>query len=200
MATGTRPRTCILTRRLHLLAPDPNPALGQARAVADFFSRNADYFAPWDPPHGPDDNTPEAVQGRLVTGAAAFDAGQGWRWWLARADDPQRVIGSVSLSKLSRGALQSCSLGYSLDALFQGRGLMHEALQAVVAEAFSPAINLHRLQAGVRPENSRSLAVLARLGFADEGLARDYLYIDGAWRDHRLFAITNPAFIAPDGW
>ena len=102
MATGTRPRTCILTRRLHLLAPDPNPALGQARAVADFFSRNADHFAPWDPPRGPDDNTPEAVQGRLVTGAAAFDAGQGWRWWLARADDPQRVIGSVSLQGKAR--------------------------------------------------------------------------------------------------
>ena len=200
MVTAIRPPSGIVTRRLHLLAPDPDPALGQARAVADFFSRNADHFAPWDPPRGPDDNTPEAVQGRLVTGAAAFDAGQAWRWWLARADDPQRVVGSVSLSNLSRGAFQSCSLGYSLDALCQGSGLMHEALQAVVAKAFSPAINLHRLQAGVRPENSRSLAVLHRLGFADEGLARNYLYINGAWRDHRLFAIINPAFMAPAHW
>jgi ribosomal-protein-alanine N-acetyltransferase len=77
---------------------------------------------------------------------------------------------------------------------------MHEALQAVIGEAFSTAINLHRLHAGVRPENHRSLAVLARLSFADEGLARDYLYIDGAWRDHRLFARLNPAFIAPAHW
>ena len=52
----------------------------------------------------------------------------------------------------------------------------------------------------MQPENGRSLAVLARLGFADEGLARHYLYIDGAWRDHRLLAITNPAFMAPVGW
>ena len=71
---------------------------------------------------------------------------------------------------------------------------MHEALQAVIAEAFAPAINLHHLQAGGRPENRRSLAVLARpgparlgwaglgwagLGFTDEGLARDDRYIDG---------------------
>jgi len=47
----------------------------------------------------------------LVIGVSAFDACQGWQWWLALADDPQRVIGSASLSKLSRGTFQNCSLG-----------------------------------------------------------------------------------------
>jgi ribosomal-protein-alanine N-acetyltransferase len=195
-----RTRTRIDTPRLRLLAPDPDPALGQAAAVAAYLARNAAHLAPWDPPRTADEDEPAAVQGRLVTGAAAFGAGLAWRWWLVQAGEPGRVIGSVSLSNLSRGAFQNCSLGYALDAACQGRGLMHEALQAVIAEAFSPAINLHRLQAAVRPENRRSLAVLARSGFADEGLARDYLYIDGAWRDHRLLALTNPAFIAPAHW
>ena len=77
---------------------------------------------------------------------------------------------------------------------------MHEALAAVVAEAFSPAVNLHRIQAAVRPENARSVALLQRTGFRDEGLARDYLFIAGAWRDHRLFARTNPGFAAPAHW
>ena len=190
----------ITTARLQLQAPDPAPAAGQAAAVADFFARNRAHFAPWDPPLPPDDNTAAAVQGQLVTGAAAFAAGQAWRWWLALADAPQRFIGSVSLSNLARGPSQSCALGYSLDASAQGRGLMHEALEAVIAEAFAPAINLHRLQAGVRPENTHSLAVLARLGFVDEGLARSYLYIDGAWRDHRIFSLSNPAFVAPSHW
>ena len=200
MSIGKLPRAHLHTPRLQLRAPDPDPALGQARAIADFLARNDAHFAPWDPPRGAEEHTPEVIQGRLVTGAAAFGASQGWRWWLSLADEPGRVVGSVSLSNLSRGPFQNCSLGYALEAGLQGRGLMHEALQAVIAEAFSPAINLHRLQAAVRPENARSLAVLARLGFADEGLARDYLYIDGAWRDHRLFAITNPAFIPPAGW
>ena len=41
----------------------------------------------------------------------------------------------------------------------------------------------------------RSTALLARLGFEDEGLAREYLFIDGAWRDHRMFALRNAAFV-----
>jgi ribosomal-protein-alanine N-acetyltransferase len=73
-------------------------------------------------------------------------------------------------------------------------------LRAVITKAFAPAINLHRIQAAVRPNNARSLAVLQRLGFREEGLAQDYLFIDGAWRDHRLFAVTNPGFVPPDHW
>ena len=90
--------------------------------------------------------------------------------------------------------------GYGLDAQHTGRGLMNEALSALLDEAFSPAINLHRVQAAIRPENAASLRVVQRLGFREEGLARDYLYIDGAWRDHLLFAVTNPGFIRPESW
>jgi ribosomal-protein-alanine N-acetyltransferase len=193
-------RTRIDTARLRLLAADSDPAAGQARAVADYLARNRPHFAPWDPPLPPDDATPAAVQGRLITGAAAFSGGLAYRWWLTPADDPQRVIGSVHLSNITRGAFHSCTLGYALDAACQGRGLMCEALAAAIAEAFSPVINLHRIQAAVRPENTRSLAVLARLGFDDEGLARDYLFIAGAWRHHRLFALRNPGFVTPPGW
>jgi ribosomal-protein-alanine N-acetyltransferase len=34
------------------------------------------------------------------------------------------------------------------------------------------------------------LRVVEKLGFRDEGLRRAYLHIDGAWRDHRTFALT----------
>mgnify|MGYP006899156455 CR=1 FL=1 len=42
--------------------------------------------------------------------------------------------------------------------------------------------------------------VLARLGFRMEGLARDYLFIDGAWREHQITALTNPGFSEPPDW
>jgi len=192
--------TRLSTPRLLLLAPDGAPAGAQVAAVADFYRRNASHFAPWDPPLPADHAEPEMVRRALADGAEAFATGRALRWWLHPADAPGRVIGSVHLSGLVRGAFQSCNLGYALDAGWQGRGLMHEALQAAIGEAFSPRLNLHRLQAAVRPENSRSLAVLARLGFAEIGLARGYLFIAGGWRDHRLFDLANPDFMRPADW
>ena len=47
------------------------------------------------------------------------------------------------------------------------------------------------------PSNERSAGLARRLGFVPEGIARDYLYIDGAWRDHVLTALTNPAAAKP---
>lgn len=43
------------------------------------------------------------------------------------------------------------------------------------------------------PANRRSGALLARLGFEQEGYARDYLMINGRWEDHVLTALLNPA-------
>lgn len=188
------------TARLLLQAPDAAPANPQVAAVVDFYRRNSAHFAPWNPPLPPDHAAPDRVAQALADGAEAFATGHALRWWLTPASQPDRVIGQVHLSGILRGAFQSCNLGYALDASCQGQGLMHEALHAVVNEAFSPRLNLHRIQAGVRPENHRSLAVLARLGFREIGLARGYLFIHGGWRDHRLFELTNPSFVRPADW
>lgn len=189
-------RPLIETPRLRLQAP----AAALADAVSDYLRRNRAHLAPWDPPLPADHAEPAVLRRALDEAAVVFAGGLALRWWLSPRDAPQRIVGSVHLSSIVRGAFHSCHLGYALDAGCQGRGWMHEALDAAIAEAFSPAVNLHRIQAAVRPENARSVAVLQRLGFRDEGLARDYLYIDGAWRDHRLFARTHAGFVAPAHW
>ncbi len=189
-------RTSITTERLELCAADP----ALAEAVAAFYRRNTAHFARWDPPLPPDHGSLPQVRETLADGRLAFEGGRALRWWLKPAAKPRWVIGSVHLSNIVRGAFQSCTLGYALDLQHTGRGLMHEALQAAIGEAFSPAVNLHRIQAAIRPENAPSLAVVRRLGFAEEGLARDYLYIDGAWRDHLIFTLLNPGFVRPESW
>lgn len=52
--------------------------------------------------------------------------------------------------------------------------------------------HIHRIMANYMPHNKRSGALLARLGFEKEGYAKDYLLIDGQWRDHVLTALTTP--------
>lgn len=173
---------------------------GLAQALCDFHVRNRTHLAPWDPPVPENFFTAAAQAERIRQGLANFDNGSGLRYWLSPADDPSRVVGSIHVNQVSRGAFYSAMLGYSLDAALQGQGLMHEALGAVIAEVFSPRFNLHRLQAAYQPNNVRSGAVLERLGFEHEGLARDYLFINGAWRDHCITALRNPAFFRPSGW
>jgi ribosomal-protein-alanine N-acetyltransferase len=97
--------------------------------------------------------------------------------------------------QIARGPFQSCVLGYQIDQRHEGRGLMLEALTACLGYMFRE-FKLHRVQASHRPENVRSARLLARLGFQSIGVAREYLFIDGAWRDHMLTALTNPAFDA----
>ena len=51
-------------------------------------------------------------------------------------------------------------------------------------------MGLHRIEIAIRPENVRSLRVVAKLGFRPEGLRPRYLHIDGDWRDHLVFALN----------
>jgi ribosomal-protein-alanine N-acetyltransferase len=45
------------------------------------------------------------------------------------------------------------------------------------------------------PENTRSAAILNRLGFEQEGYAKQMLNLDGRWKDHVLNALINPRHI-----
>ncbi|MEI8267510.1 MAG: GNAT family N-acetyltransferase [Betaproteobacteria bacterium] len=183
--------TTLHTARLRLLPVHET----LAASVAAFYQRNAEHLAPWDPPPPPDFATEAFQRERLAKALADVAAGTLLRWWLQPLQDDSRLVGGIGLSQIARGPFQNAMLGYAIDADCQGQGLMREALQAVIEHAFSPGVHLHRLQANVRPENGRSVMLLQRLGFEDEGLAREYLFIDGAWRDHRMFALRSTAFV-----
>jgi ribosomal-protein-alanine N-acetyltransferase len=118
-------------------------------------------------------------------------AGRSLFLFLFRKGDPVAIVGHASLSNVVRGAFQACHLGYALRKGHEGQGLMTEALRAVLRHAFGP-MNLHRVMANHMPSNRRSAAVLRRLGFRREGLAREYLHIDGRWEPHVLNSLVNP--------
>ena len=186
------PLPTIATPRLRLRASDP----AFAEAAADFYLRNRQAHARWNPP------LPEAMfsvdgqRERLAEAATAATVGTGVGWWLFASDEPGVAIGQIHFTQIARRAFCNAMIGYAIDAEREGCGLMREALQAALTEAFSPRVQLHRVQANVRPENTRSLALLSRLGFEREGLAREYLYIDGAWRDHVMTALRHPTWPA----
>jgi [ribosomal protein S5]-alanine N-acetyltransferase len=178
----------IRTERLLLRASDP----AFAAALAAYNRRNRQAHAPWSPPMPETLFTARGQRERLSAAAEAEAAGTQIGWLLCLRGDANAVIGHVRFSQISRGPFCNALLGYTIDSAHEGRGLMREALAAALADAFGPRVALHRVQANARPENTRSLQLLARLGFAVEGLAKEYLFIDGAWRDHVLTALRAP--------
>jgi len=101
-----------------------------------------------------------------------------------------QLIASVNVTNIVHGVFQAGVLGYSVDFSHQGRGYGTEVVGAVVNWCFRNA-GLHRIEANYQPVNERSGKLLRRLGFVVEGYARDYLYIDGEWRDHVLTSKTR---------
>jgi ribosomal-protein-alanine N-acetyltransferase len=166
-----------------------------APLIAEFFRENDEHLKPWDPPRPEGLFTTAFWSVECERAIDDFRDGAVVRWLLFAKDDGTRVIGRINFTQIVRGPFQSCMLGYAIDHRCQGRGLMREALEATVGYAFD-VLNLHRVQANYLPRNARSGRLLARLGFATEGLARNYLYIDGAWRDHVISARINPTFDA----
>lgn len=70
---------------------------------------------------------------------------------------------------------------------------MTQAVRMAVAHGFA-RLGLHRVEANIRPENLRSLALAQRVGFSREGYSPRYLLIDGQWRDHERWALLADAF------
>ncbi|GLX97141.1 GNAT family N-acetyltransferase [Herbidospora sp. NBRC 101105] len=136
--------------------------------------------------------TPEAFQDWM----RRFDGGANLGF-LIRVRETGAAAGMVNINSIIRGRYQGASLGYAAFAPSAGRGYMTEGLTLVLRHAFEE-LRLHRLEANVQPGNTASLAMVRRLGFRYEGLSPDYLYIDGAWRDHERWAVTAPSPWTPD--
>lgn len=102
----------------------------------------------------------------------------------------EKLIGKIKLSNIVYGILRNAFVGYSIDKENQGKGYMKEALNTVCSYAFEE-MGLHRLEASTLMDNSRSQGVLKACGFNELGISEKYLYINGEWRDHKIFYKVN---------
>ncbi len=156
-------------------------------------SRNRSHLERWEPATEPGAYTAE-YQAREIASSLTFAlAGESVRF-VALEKGGDTIVASVNLWNIRRGISHSTVLGYSVDAAHEGRGFATESARAVVDFAFS-TLKLHRVETSYQPVNDRSGRVLRKLGFVIEGYARDYLYLDNAWKDAILASLTNDAWI-----
>lgn len=94
------------------------------------------------------------------------------------------ALGTLSLGfdwPNSRG-----ELGYWLGTAYHGRGMMTEAVTALVRDSFD-RLGLARVFAQVFSGNRASQRVLEKAGFRHEGTLRRHIRKDGAWKDLHVY-------------
>jgi [ribosomal protein S5]-alanine N-acetyltransferase len=171
--------------------------VADARAWREIRVRDAPWLRPWettDP--GSSAHYPASVKSYL--GLLAATRREAWRgralpWAVAFGGT---FVGQVSIGKITWGSERTGYLGAWIDSRFARHGIMTIAVAMAVDHCFHE-VGLHRIVAGIRPENTPSRRGVEKLGFRCEGHWVRQAYVDGEWRDHLCYALT--AEEVPDG-
>jgi [ribosomal protein S5]-alanine N-acetyltransferase len=155
---------------------------------------NASWLRPWEATLPPGSQIGPSTYAGLVR-SLTHQAREGRMLpWLVFYDDASnrskpRLAGQLTVSGIVGGSASWGQIGYWIDQKLAGRGIIPTAVALAVDYCFQ-VMSLHRIEIAIRPENTKSLRVVAKLGFRPEGLRPRYLHIDGDWRDHLVFALN----------
>jgi ribosomal-protein-alanine N-acetyltransferase len=175
------------TERLVLRAVTPADAEAMFRIMRD--PRVTRYFGS-PPMMSPD----EAVQ-RVDHIVQAFREQTGVRWAITQRGNSQ-LLGTCGYWRLVKPHFWA-EIGYELAPEYWGRGIMTEAIGAVLQFGFT-TMALHRVEAQIHPANIGSRRVLEKLGFVQEGYFRENYYeaAEEQFTDTAVFSLLQAAWIA----
>ncbi|MCA1617711.1 MAG: GNAT family N-acetyltransferase [Acidobacteria bacterium] len=133
----------------------------------------------------------EAQAKELIGRQKAAEPGRPGEWFSFAVElkETGGVVGHVSLSVKAEDARQG-ETGFALARACQGRGLAREAAEQVLAYAFD-VLGLHCVVAVTDCENTRSAALLERLGMRREAHFVENIWFKGAWGSEYLYAILR---------
>jgi len=143
------------------------------------------HLEPW-LPWVPFNSDAEASYRYADASAIDWDHGRACRFTI-RDKKSRALYGVVGLESFAH-LHQSVELGYWLRKEVTGQGIMTEAARLLLTWSFS-RLNVHRVRVAAATDNHPSLAVIARLGFRFEGIAREAERCHGRWLDHALFSL-----------
>ncbi|MCF6522303.1 GNAT family N-acetyltransferase [Streptomyces sp. JJ36] len=165
--------------------------LRDQRAWREVNQRNRDWLRPWEatvPPPPPGHEPPRRPTYRQMVRHLRAEA-QAGRMLPFVVEYGGRLAGQLTVAGITWGSMCSGHVGYWIDRSVAGRGVMPTAVALATDHCFR-TVGLHRVEVCIRPENGPSRRVVEKLGFREEGVRPRYLHIDGAWRDHLVYALT----------
>lgn len=162
-----------------------------AMMVLDFYKRNYDDFAKYEPLTKSATTQLRFHEDLLKYEYDTFLKGTTIRFYIFEKHNPLKIIGTVSYRNIAKSYYSSCQVGYKMDQSYRRKGYMRETLELGNQLIFNE-LSLHRMEAIVMPDNAASIGLLEGLGFQREGLLHDKIFLNGRWEDHYLYALINP--------
>ena len=119
-----------------------------------------------------------------------FAAKGGIHWGLTLKGH-DTIIGTAGFPNIDEQTYRA-TIGYNLAYAHWGHGLATEAVRALVGLGFTQ-LNLNRIEATTNLDNTGSMRLLAKVGFTEEGILRDYVYWRevGAFYDARMYSLLR---------
>lgn len=174
------------TRRLILKILEPY----YANDVLNFYLEDKELFEQYETDRSPNFYTVGHQHNILQVEYGLALKLQQIRFYVFLKDDPNHIIGTVSLYDIS-GVYSKADLGYKFSSRFHHQGYASEAVEKLLDIAFIE-LCIHRICAHVQEDNTPSIRLLEGLGFEKEGVCRDYLCFRGEWKDHLQYSLLAP--------
>ncbi|AHN23339.1 GNAT family N-acetyltransferase [Lysinibacillus sphaericus] len=162
-----------------------------AQSLTGLVSRNKYFWSTYEPLQRPEYYTVDAQYKKIQESLYLMSSKREFTFGIYE-QGTNNLIGHIALYAIKRLPYSSAFVGYAMDEIYIGKGIVTEAVELVVQFAFEQ-IGLHRVEAYVSTENNASIRVLEKSGFQREGLLRKLLYINGQWVDHYMYARLEPS-------
>ena len=179
------PRRNVVIRTERLVIKPP--MRGDYESWRNVRNASRQHLIPWEPTWSNDALSPDDWQRHLRGWKEAWKIDHAYAFFLWSGIN---LVGGMTFSNVRRGPAQMTNLGYWQGVMHVGNGYMREAVRAGCQWMFTIG-GVERIEAGTLIANDRSQAVLKAAGFTQEGVARQYLQINGVRHDHVMFGLVR---------
>jgi ribosomal-protein-alanine N-acetyltransferase len=146
------------------------------------------HLRPWFPLNEPGESDRAYFARQLARAVQGDRDRSAWRRAAFLADGT--LAGVFHLNRIERGLDFQADACWWINAELTGQGLGTELVAAGVDHALADlprGLGLHRLHAGIHPDNAASRRIAERLGFVRDPHHASRLLVDGAWQRHDAY-------------
>lgn len=113
----------------------------------------------------------------------------GINWCISLKEKPEKLVGTIGFWRMIKQNYRA-EVGYMLHPGYWRKGIMNEALEAVINFGFNN-MNLHSIEAHINPGNSASANLLEKTGFIREAYFKEDYFFRGKFLDSAIYSLLN---------